>query len=231
MVCAEGTRVGTAWNRVQHRGFNLKELVRYHEFTDAADCLAACDEAFARILIGHQIDVTLAVFDFLVSHSMELVGHRAQTFCEQTHLRGVYREFTGSGFENSAHCCHDVTKIPVLETGVHVGTDFFAFDVDLNSTRTVLQCGKACLAHHSLEHHASGNPGNGSLLQQQFGCFVGVCCQQGAGLVSRFEIVGEGNTFAFELVLTQSLELFAPFCHELVFVLCSGCGIFFGHEW
>jgi hypothetical protein len=74
VVRDEGLGVGAAGNRVQHGRLDLQEAVLHHELADAADGLAARHEALAGGLVGHQVDIALAVLDLLVGHAVELVG-------------------------------------------------------------------------------------------------------------------------------------------------------------
>jgi hypothetical protein len=71
---------------VQHGRLDLQEAVRHHELADAADGLAARHEALAGGLVGHQVDIALAVLDLLVGHAVELVGHGAQALGQQADL-------------------------------------------------------------------------------------------------------------------------------------------------
>jgi hypothetical protein len=57
---------------------------------------------------------------------------------------------------------HDVAQVPVLEGGIHLFAHVVARDVNLDAAgASVLQRGKAGLAHHALEHHAPGHAGGG----------------------------------------------------------------------
>ena len=150
VVGAERFGIGAARNGVQHRRLNLQKTVPDHELADAADGPAACHETFARRLIHHQVNVTLAVLHFLVLHAMELVGHRAQTLGQQPHLRGMDGQLTGAGAEHVTNDTHDVAEVPVLEVFVNIGAQFLALDVDLDAPRAVLQRGETGFAHHAL---------------------------------------------------------------------------------
>jgi hypothetical protein len=85
VVGDEGLGVGAARDRVQHRRLDLQEAVLDHEVADRADRLAARHEARARVLVGDQVDVALAVLLLLVGHAVELVGQRAQALGQQPH--------------------------------------------------------------------------------------------------------------------------------------------------
>ncbi len=81
--------VGAARNRVQHGRLDFQEAVVDHELAHAADGLAARGEALAGGFVGDQVDVALAVLDFLVGHAVELVGQRTQALGQQADLRRV----------------------------------------------------------------------------------------------------------------------------------------------
>ena len=158
----EGLGVRAARNRVQHGRFDFQEIVLHHEVAQAAYGFAARDKALARGLVGHQIDIALAVFHFLVGNAVELVGHGAQALGQQAQLADLNRQLAGARLEKSAFSADDVAQIPVLERGVQVFAQRVACDVQLDAPavaaqRPVLNGGKTGLAHDALEHHAAGN--------------------------------------------------------------------------
>ena len=89
VVRGEGPRIGPTRDRVQHGCFDFQKSVRDHEIAQGADGFAAGHKAAAGALVGHQIDVALAVLDFLVMHAVELVRHGSQAFGQQAHDGGV----------------------------------------------------------------------------------------------------------------------------------------------
>src|SRR5690606_1317365 len=82
------------WNRVQHGGFHFKEPSCQHVLTDAADSLAACNKRTPGFLCHDEVDITLAVAQFLVGHAVKLVRQRAQRFGKQADGGGVNGQFT-----------------------------------------------------------------------------------------------------------------------------------------
>ena len=225
VVRGEGFGIGAARNGVQHGRLHLQKLVRHHELADAADRLAAGREALAGVFVHHQIDVALAVLDFLVVDAVKLVRHRAQAFGQQAYGGGVNRQLAGFGLENGAFGSHDVAQVPVFEAVVKLGADVFALDVDLDSPSAVLQGTEAGLAHDALEHHASRHFGHSALFDQAFRCLAGMCGKQVGGVVCRLEIIGECNPLAFCLLLADGLELLAALQDQLVFINGSGSGV------
>ena len=125
--------IGAARNRVQHRRFHLQEVVVNHEAAHAGHRLAAVGKTLARRCVGDQVHITLAVLDLLVGDAVKFVGQRAQAFGDQANAGGVNRQLTSFGFEQGAGSGHDVAQVPVLEGVVHVFTDTFVVDVDLDA--------------------------------------------------------------------------------------------------
>ena len=219
MVGAKRFGIGTTGDGVQHGCFDFQKTVADHELSNTTDRFAARHKTFACVLVGHQVHIALAVFDFLVVHAVEFVGHGAQAFGQQANLGHMDRQFTRSGFEQSALGADDVTQVPVLEFVVHVFANFVASDIELDAPGAVLYRGKAGFAHHPLEHHPTRHPGQLALLGQHFRGFVAMAVMQGGRMVGRFEIIGKGHGTTSGLALAQHLEFVTAFRDELVLVL------------
>ena len=149
--------VGAARNRVQHGRFHFEKAVFSHEVAHTANGFAARHKTLACLLVHHQIHITLAVFQLLILHAMEFVGHGAQALGEHADGRGVNRQLACAGFEQIAFGCNDVAQVPVFEIGIGFFAHIIARDVHLKAPCGVLQGGETGLAHDALEHHASGN--------------------------------------------------------------------------
>ena len=224
VVRGEGLGVCTAGDGVQHRRFNFEEVVLHHEITNTADRFASRHKALASGLVRHQIDVALAVFDLLVSHAVELVGHGPQALGQHADAGGVDRQLTRTCFEQLAFASHDVAQVPVFEVGVQLFAHVIAGHVNLDAAGAVLQRGKAGLAHHALEHHAARHLGELAFFGQHLGGLVAMQLVQSGSVVRGLEIVGEGHALARGLTRAHDLELLAALGHELVFVDGSGFG-------
>ena len=146
----ERTRVRATRNRVQHGRFDFKEIVLHHEVADAADGFAARHETLACGFIGDQVDVALAVFDFLVMHAVEFVGQGTQAFGQQAQFSDMHRQLAGFGFEHMADCADEVAQVPVFEFLVVLDTDFFTFHIHLHAACAVLQSSETGFAHDTL---------------------------------------------------------------------------------
>ncbi len=166
MVRDKRLGIRTARDGVQHRRLYLQEVMGDHEFTHTTDSPAACRKARAGITVCDQINVTLAVFDLLISDPVKLIGQRAQALGQQPHAVGVDGQLPRAGFKQNTLSGDDVTEIPMFEGLVTVLAHTVVVEVDLDaSARTahggVLQRRKTGLAHHTLEHHATRDAGTG----------------------------------------------------------------------
>ena len=151
-------------------------------------------------------------------HAVELVWHRSQALCKQSHLGGVDRQLARAGAKHMPDHPHDVAQIPVLEALVDIGANFLGLDVDLDARRTVLQGRETGLAHDPFEHHASCNADMALQRSQFLGAVRCMFGKQCLGVISRLEIVGKGNALAISLPLADELEFFASLGDQLVFV-------------
>jgi hypothetical protein len=117
---------------VQHGRFHLQKGVADHELADAVRAWLRSTKRGAR-LVGHQVDIALAVLDLLVVHAVELVGQRAQALGQQAHLVGVDGQLAGAGLEQHAFGGHDVAQVPVLEHRVQGFAHAVVVQVDLDA--------------------------------------------------------------------------------------------------
>ena len=226
VVRDEGLGCGTAGDRVHHRRFDFHEAVAGHVIADRRDNGRTGAESEARFLVHDQVDITLAVLQFLVGQAMELVRQRTQRLGQQADFAGLDRQFAGLGLHQRTDDAEDVTQIPALECGVVFFADLVACDVNLDAAGKILQRGKRGLAHDALEHHATADldfDRHGFQFFNRF--FVVTLVQLGSGILT-LEVVREG--FAG---LAPFGQLGAALGDELVFVLLDR-GLLFGvgHE-
>ena len=142
--------VRAAGNRVQHGRFHFQEIVLHHEVANAADGFAARLETLTRGFVGDQVDVALAVFDFLVMHAVEFVGQGTQALGQQAQLSHMHRQLASFGFEHMTDRTDKVAQVPMLEFLIQFCADVFAFHIHLHAAAAVLQGGKTGFAHHPL---------------------------------------------------------------------------------
>ena len=146
-----------AGNRMQHGCFHFQETRLQHVRADAAYGLAAREERAAS-LVGHdQIDVTLAIAQFLICNTVKFIGKRPQCLTQEPYAGGMNREFALVRLEDRAFDCNKIADIPALEGGINVFSDCISIQEHLDAARAVLERGKAGFAHDALEHHAAGD--------------------------------------------------------------------------
>ena len=93
----------------------------------------------ARLFVGDQIQIALAIARFLILQAVKLVRQRAQRFGQQTQLGAVNGEFAGLGFEQLTAGGDDVAEIPFLKLlVVDAFRQIVAGDVQLNASAHVL---------------------------------------------------------------------------------------------
>ena len=192
MVRDEGLGRGATGDGVHHRRFDFEEAVVDHVVADRLHHAAARHEGEARLLVGHQVEIALAVLLLGIREAAELLGQRTQRLGQQADLAGLDGQFAGLGFHHGADDPHDVAQVPVLEVGVDVLANGIAGDVELDAARHVLDGGEAGLAHDALEHHAAGDFHFDRHALEFFGALPGVELIELVGKVLAREIVREG---------------------------------------
>jgi len=225
----EGLRVRAARDRVQHRGFDFEEAVLRHEVADRRDHLGTRDEAVARHVIRHQIDVTLAVDQFRIRDALMLVGKRTDRLREETKRLDVNGEFTRLRLEEIAGGADDITHVPGLEVLVRLFAERVARDEVLDRAGHVLHGEEGDLAHHALQHDAAGGLNLnlfGSL--KRFAVFGVVLRVQIGKVVLAAEIVRVGG-----VRVAEQLQLGAALSDDVI-LFCGGIRfrrnlLFFSH--
>ena len=213
MVGHERFRRRAAGNRVHHRGFDFEIMLVHHEITHGLDDLAAFDKGIARFFVGNQIDVTLAVFGFLIAQAFVFVGQRAQGFGQQADVRHAHGQFAVVGFEQSTFRADDVAQVPMVEIIQNFLTHAFVVQVKLDLTGHVLNGGKTRLAHLAFEHHTAGNFDGNGLRVEFFLADFAVLGMQISSKVVALEVVGIGVA-----LLADVVQFFAAQGDDLVFV-------------
>lgn len=182
----------------------------------------SCLECFARFLAHDQIDVTLAVFEFLIGQAVEFVRQGANRFRDQANFGHTNGEFTGSGFEQGARCTENVANVVTFErimcflAGCVVGQEKLDTAVGLQ-TGSILQGRERRFSHDPLQHHATCNT------NLDFGCFERfvihsvVLGMNIVSLVFRTEIVWIGDA-----LFAKGSQFGTAFGHDGIFILGGG---------
>ncbi len=94
----ERTGGSAARDHLHHRGFDFHKAASNHELTHGGEDLRTDTERMTRLFVGDQIQITLAIADFLILQAVEFIRQRAQSFGQQTQLGAVNGEFAGLRF-------------------------------------------------------------------------------------------------------------------------------------
>ena len=86
VVRRERPRAGAARQRLQGRRFDLHEVALGQPFADRQHDLVARDEQVARLLVGDQVELAVAVARARVAEAVVLVRRRAQRLGQQRAL-------------------------------------------------------------------------------------------------------------------------------------------------
>src|SRR3954447_13021803 len=89
---------GAAVERLQDRRLDLDEAAFVEPAAHLADGAGALGEEIAALLVGDQVELTLAVARLDILEAVELVGRRSQALCQQSPVVNRQRELaTASG--------------------------------------------------------------------------------------------------------------------------------------
>ncbi len=111
VVGRERSRAGAARQRLQRGRFDLHEVALGQPFADREDDLVARDEQLARLLVGDQVELAVAVARARVAQAVVLVRRRAQRLGQQRALDRLQRELAPLGHVHAALDRDDVADV------------------------------------------------------------------------------------------------------------------------
>jgi len=191
--------------------------------------LLRATKALARVFVGHQVNVALAVLHFLVGNAVELVGHGAQALGRAGARWVAWMDSSPVLVLNTVPSAATMSpRSQCLNAAYSVLANVFALDINLDAAgrqRCILQGAKAGLAHHALEHHAPGHFGRTlPIAPQGLGGLAVVRRRTGLRpVVSGLKSFGKGHALALGLRSRRALSFSRRSSNQLVFVL-NGCG-------
>ncbi|VGP34123.1 hypothetical protein SB01124_03621 [Klebsiella quasipneumoniae subsp. quasipneumoniae] len=194
-----------AGDHLHHRGFHFHKAAGYHELTHGREDLRADAERMARLFVSDQIQIALAIADFLILQAVEFIRQRAQGFGQQAQLGAVDGEFASLRFEQLAAGGDDVAKVPFLKLFVvDAFRQVIAGHVQLDTAADVLEGDEGGFAHHAAGHYPAGHR-NFNVQGSEFIVILRIefSVQLVRGMIAT-EIVGESYA-----LLTQRSQFFA----------------------
>ncbi len=194
-----------AWDHLHHRGFDFHKATSHHELAHGGEDLRTDTERMTRLFVGDQIQIALAIANFLILQAVEFIRQRAQGFGQQAQLGAVDREFAGLRFEQLAAGGDDIAEVPFLKLFVvDAFRQVIARHVQLNAAADVLEGDEGGFAHHATGHHPTSHR-NFNVQGSEFIVVLRIefSMQLVRGMIAT-EIVGESYA-----LLTQRSQFFA----------------------
>jgi hypothetical protein len=137
VVRRERPRAGAAGERLQGRRFDLDELPLSEPFANREHDLVALDEQVARLGVGHQVELAVAVPRARVAEAVVLVRRRAQRLGQQRALDSLERELAALGHVHAPFNRDDVADVEVEDSVVGLLAERVDAQHDLDRTRQV----------------------------------------------------------------------------------------------
>jgi hypothetical protein len=114
----ERPRAGPAGERLQGRRFDLHELALGEPFANRQNDLVALDEQVARLGVGHQVELAVAVASARVAEAVVLVRRRTQRLGQQRALDSLECELAALGHVHAPFDRDDVADVEVEDSVV-----------------------------------------------------------------------------------------------------------------
>ena len=118
VVGRERPRAGAAGERLQRGRFDLHEVAFVEPLADREHDLGARDEQLARLLVGEQVELAVAVAGAGVAEPVVLVRRRAQRLGQQRALLHRQRELAALGHVHAPFDADDVADVEAQDAVV-----------------------------------------------------------------------------------------------------------------
>ena len=148
---------GAAGHRLDHRRFDFVESPVEEEFTDLPDRLDALVEQFPDVLVGDQVEVSVAVSQFHVMKAVPFFRERQQGLGKQrprVDFQGFFARLRNEELALGADLIAQIYALERLESRVAHGV---LLDVNLEPRAAVLQVREDAFPHLAFRHHAAGD--------------------------------------------------------------------------
>ena len=136
-----------ARHRLHHRCFHLEEAALLEKGTDLADDGETFAENIARMLVGDEVEVALAVPRLDVLQSVPLFRQRVQRLAQDDETRGLDRRLAGFRREALALDSDEIADIQLVVERRAGFPDRFVLQIDLHAPTMVAHVEKMALAH------------------------------------------------------------------------------------
>ena len=100
---------------MQHGSFHFHESVFSHKTANRRNSGCTGLECATCFVVHDQIDIALAIFDFLIGQTVKFVRKRAYRFGDQTQGCDTDRQFTGFCLEKRSFRTEDIADVVTFE--------------------------------------------------------------------------------------------------------------------
>ena len=190
LVVVRDERLGqrAAVERLQHRRLDLDEAAVVQEPAHRGDDLRALDEDLARVVVGGEVQVALAVARLDAGEAVVLLGHAAQRLAEELPRGDAQAELAAPGAHHGALGADEVAEVDVLERRVALVAERVELAEELELAAGVLDDDERQLAVHAARDDAAGDAAHVRRVLPGLERLVGGL--QRRDLVARLELVG-----------------------------------------
>ena len=191
---------------VHHRRLDFEEAAGVEEVADPPDQGGAHLEDLARLFVGGEVEIALAVARLDVGQAVPLLRHRAQRLGEEGQVVDHQGQLAGAGADQRTGGADDVAEVEVVEhQGGLLGQPVLAHE-ELDLVAAVVQVGEDQLALAADGAHTPGHPQPEAGGLQLFGGLLPVLLFDGG----RLEVPGKAVRVDRDARLRQRLPLVTP---------------------
>ena len=111
VVRRERPRQRAAVDRLEHGRLDLDKAPLVEPAAHRADDLRPQDEQLARLLVGHQVELAVAVAQLDVGEAVVLLGRWAQRLREHAEVLHAQRQLAAAGAQHAALCADQIAEV------------------------------------------------------------------------------------------------------------------------
>jgi len=153
VVGSKRARSRTSVDGLQDRRLDLQEPTRVQVSSNLTHDARPRHKDPARVSIGHQVQVALAIASFDVAQAMPLFRHAPQRLGKHPHLAHVDGDLASVGAEQPALCPHEIADVQIpSEHIVGLFAEGLTAEIELEPTGAIRYVRETGLAHDAHGH-------------------------------------------------------------------------------
>jgi hypothetical protein len=206
VVSGERLRRRPAGDAVHHRRLDLQEAPGVQKAADAADEGGPHLEHLARLGVGGEIEIALAVAGLDVGQAVPLLGQRAERLGKESEVVDGERQLPQPGADERTGGAQEVAQVQVVEDELGVFGELVRADEELQLLAPVVEIGEDDLPLGADALHPAGDPERDLRRLQLLGGLLPIAGTHPTGLRVPVEAMGVG----LDPPLGELLALGAP---------------------